>query len=1137
MAGHHSDERKPEVWKQEVFKEKLFHLMANGYISKETYEQVMDGERSYVEAKTSSEAKEQPAVEHEQEQVKTPEPAKPKKKKKVKTPEQIRERNITWSLILGVALLLITGLIVATSQWAQMGPGVKVVSIAFVSLFFFGLSYGTGRFLKIHQTSFAFLTLGSLLIPITILAIGYFELFGSYLSLFGEGKYLLGLIGTLLPLPLYVRHAIVHQSRMYVWISFLFLTLSVGFALGSTPLTTDGFYLMLMVYNAALIAAYVRYKDDRRIQLFTKELPLFAQLNLVLSTLLMLFFFESEVFYSFNLLLTASIYMAMVFVYKTKEYQFVFSVMMVYAIYQLVEHSPLEQVDWTIYALAGLLYLGFAYAFNNHAFIQKVFHYTSGVVSFCAFVFITYEAIALRGDEGAWLLFFAYVVITFNYFLLANVTPHLVFKYMTPIFYFISLGQLWSLVDLGPLYFFLYGGAVVLFVYAGLWSRNRWMSVVKTSSFYTSLIVLFGSIGFSVLVSAYGKTALMFFGISMLAYLTVKKSRRKFIQKIALWTNPAALVLASTFFYEPLRGWLPRYEETFAFPFHIGVTGVLLIAVFFGWRLMGKRKLSSTTFYVGQGTYLGAIVLLIDYPGVDVNVIRPLMLSVGIAMMYSLVQYAKYSVLWGFVSLVTLGFYLSLIDPFGFEAHESMVIYITFAPVLLILLAEVGSRKWGDMRPYFYWLAHIVQPFIIVLILLNQFVFDPVHPAFLMVPLLVYLYSSLSALRESEISAMLYAASSVLFLLILTVPEYYGWWGDALHAFLITSVLLSGIWVAIPHVWKKRLEWYWIPFSLIGLMFLTSQTGRVSNVELVLILGYTVLNLVFLHIRRWPWVRFVPLLLTISIWETVGFVWEPRSMIVALIAGIFVLMGAGYHFHTHLLDGKKNVDAYSWMALVYIAFLVTYTSMEESIWIHILPLVLAGGWLWITSRKWKAPLITGISFTAGMVGFYSAYVLVLVDYQSIIPDLIEAELQALPVLGLLVYLRVRTWKAYPFIMNQVQFGILLLVAAFLVVDAIQSHTIWDAWIIGGLSLVSMVAGMQLKIKSYFFVGMGVLIFNVLYQTKPYWGNAPWWVYLLIAGLLLISVASYNEWQKQQSSSGKPVERKLKRLWLALKRWN
>lgn len=83
-----------------------------------------------------------------------------------------------------------------------------------------------------------------------------------------------------------------------------------------------------------------------------------------------------------------------------------------------------------------------------------------------------------------------------------------------------------------------------------------------------------------------------------------------------------------------------------------------------------------------------------------------------------------------------------------------------------------------------------------------------------------------------------------------------------------------------------------------------------------------------------------------------------------------------------------------------------------------------------------------------------------------------------------------------------------------------SNTIYDALIVGTLSLASMLGGMFYQLKSFFFIGSGVLLLNVFIQTKPYWGNMPWWGYLLIAGSILITVASYNEWHKQKTSDGK-----------------
>src|SRR5699024_8056210 len=135
-----------------------------------------------------------------------------------KTPEQLRERNITWLLILGVTFLLISGLVIATSSWNQMGSLLKVITLLGVSIFFLGLSGISSKFLKIEKTAFAFLTLGSLFLPIAIIGIGYFGLFGDYLTLTGEGRYWLGIICTLVPLPLYARNAYQTKSKLFIWI-------------------------------------------------------------------------------------------------------------------------------------------------------------------------------------------------------------------------------------------------------------------------------------------------------------------------------------------------------------------------------------------------------------------------------------------------------------------------------------------------------------------------------------------------------------------------------------------------------------------------------------------------------------------------------------------------------------------------------------------------------------------------------------------------------------------------------------------------------------------------------------------------------------------------------------------------------
>ncbi len=1128
-----------EAGKNEFFKTRLEQLWIDGYITEDQYNKILTANRLFtVDLKKIKEEKESAAMVDPNPEIEPPQEQTVKVKKE-KSPEEIRERNITWSLILGVSLLLITGLIVATSQWEQMGPGMKVLSIAFVSQFFFGLSHITGKFLKITKTAFAFLTLGSLLIPIGFLAIGYFELFGNFLSLFGEGRYLLGLMGTLLPLPLYVRHAFVHKSRLYVWISLVFLSLSAGFALGALPLSVDAFYMLLMLFNAGLLILYVRYKKQDKLKIFIKEVPLYAQLNLVLSTLLMLFFFESKVFYSFNLLLTASIYMAMVFVYRTKEYQFVFSVMIVYAVYQLVENSPLQSVDATVYALTGLIYLGFAYAFKNYAFVDKVFRYTSGSVSFCAFIYISYESILLRGEVDSWLLLGGYAIITVNYLLLSNLTKYKVFQYMTPIFFFISLWQLWELTETGPLFFFMFISAALMLVYAGLWTENRWLTAVKESAFYVSAFVLLGSLLYGLNEMLYGYSSLMFFVIAILAYLVKRKIQIQDVRETAVWIHPIALFLAAAFLYEPITNVAAFYEEGLALPFHLALTGLLLLAIHLGWKKLKEQKLSMTTFYTGQGSYLLAMILLINNPQVNGTFIRPMILLVGIGVLYWLVQFMGQSFLWSLISIVTLAFYLSMIDTFSINTFEAIFIYMAFAPVVLVTIGDAGQRKWAGIRPYFYWLGHGIQPLIVAVFLLDQISSETVSPVILLVPMGLYGYSTLKANTEWKIKVMLYAALTTLFIFILTLPRFYGLWPSVptVYVFLVTSLVIAGIWEAVPRLWQKRIDWYLVPFSILGLYLIASREGEWLAYEWIPSFGYVILILFFLHKRDWSIVRFAPLFVTLMLWEKAGSDWDRSLYILALAGFALILAGAGRYFHKYLVGPKNKADAYSWIAFMYVVYLNYLTTWDDSVWLRITPVVLLSAWFFINADKWAQKLVDKAFRTAGASGLYAAYLMLLHDYRAYIPDLIEAELQVLPILGVLFLLRKMAWKDFTSIMYHVQFGALLLIAAYLVVDAIQSHTIWDAWIIGGLSLISMLAGMQFRIKSYFFVGMGVLVFNVLYQSRPYWGNVPWWVYLLLAGFLLIGIASYNEWQKQQANSSKPVERKIKRLWLSFKKWN
>ncbi|MFQ3545026.1 hypothetical protein Q7A53_13165 [Halobacillus rhizosphaerae] len=1136
-----------EDQKKRVFLSELNRLREREYISSAEFQQIRDAHERYCHSTTVASESERSVKENKEQEASakpkiTAKPTKPPKEKKVKTKEQIRERNITWSLILGVVLLLICGLVVATSQWNQMGPGLKVFAISFVSLFFFALSYISEKFLKIKQTAFAFLTLGSLLVPIVIVAIGYFELLGNYLSMDGEGRFLLGLIGVLLPLPLYVRNAYRHHSRLFVWISFLFLSLSAGFGLGAMKVHADAFYFWLMIFNGALLLLYFRYRSSKRLALFMKEVPLYAQLNLIISTLLLLFVYDDELFYSFNLILTSVLYMAMVFVYKTKEYQFVFSGLFAYGIYQLVEHSSLQDIDLLIYSAAAMVYMGFAFAAKNHTFIQKTFQYTSAFISMCAFIYVSWQGILIRQQEESLLLLFAYLVITLNYFVLSHLAKQLIFQYLTPVFLIISMWQLWVVTGLSTIEWFLFTSAAILFLVAVLWGTNKWLMPFRLSSMVTAITVIIVCMLNNHQHLDYAENGFMLFIISGLAYAGYKKCRSFEGVTSAQWIQPLSLLLASMCLYPWFFEFFEVYKEELGLSIHLAITGLVLLFIHLGWKKIKETRLSLSSFYLGQCAYILSLLQLIIDPYIDPMLMKPLVLFIGVGVLFWLVQYSRISGLWSLVALVSLAFYSSLLMPLSILSFQGTTYYMMVAPVFLLTIRELGRRIWPQLEIYFFWLAQVISTLMVGIVYLTQLWNEAVHPLILLVPIALYIWGSVIKRTEWQRKLLLYAGMTVVFFLLWFLKSHYNLLLSVSNAYvwLAASALFSLGWLWLPKEWKVRVEWYLIPFSTIGLAEVVSHQENLTSLEVIPITSYLLLILFFLHYKKWSLVPFVPLCIYAAMWLRLSGEMGRPLLIGLLVLTFASLLAAGrwlYHRLIHWKEKKFNADVYSWSALLYPFQTAAVLHFDDSIWLKIVPVLLAAVWFLVNAKRWGLVLMDRVFQTLSILSFYISYLMVILDYEPFIPDILEAELQVLPLLGVMALLRRKTWSAYKSLLNHIQLALLLGVAGYLVADAIQSHTIWDAWIIGGLSLVSMVAGMQLRMKSYFFVGMGVLIFNVMYQTRPYWGNLPWWSYLLIAGFILIGAASYNEWQKQREGDNKYVEQKLKKLWAILKSWD
>ena len=129
--------------RRKIFRQELFTLKEEGYLSETIVETVAKAHHQYHLDLLESETIPNQVSN-------TSEPAqgnispKPQKVKRTLTPEEVRERNISCSLNIGVIFLLIGGLFVATSNWSSMTSIMKSGSIAIVSFVFYGIAFILG---------------------------------------------------------------------------------------------------------------------------------------------------------------------------------------------------------------------------------------------------------------------------------------------------------------------------------------------------------------------------------------------------------------------------------------------------------------------------------------------------------------------------------------------------------------------------------------------------------------------------------------------------------------------------------------------------------------------------------------------------------------------------------------------------------------------------------------------------------------------------------------------------------------------------------------------------------------------------------------------------------------------------------
>ncbi|KAB2336676.1 hypothetical protein F7731_09955 [Cytobacillus depressus] len=1104
---------------KQLFRRELHLLKEKEYISVQQYEETLNAHvQFYADIEAEQEknmlvsSKENPVLQ------KPVSPVKKVEKKKLSA-EEMRERNISWSLNIGVILLLIGGLFVATSNWETMENWMKSGTIAFVSLLFYGMAYVSKRMLRIERTSFAFIVLGSLFLPIFILSIGWFELLGPYLSFYGEGRYILGMLGSFLLVPIYGLFARKLRSRLFVWFSFIALTAGADYFFAAFQLERDGFYLCMTLFNIGIVASYHWLKKLEKFEFFSKELVYFSQFNLILSTFLMLVFFNNHVFYSVNILLTAAVYLSIVYVSGRKEYHYAFSVMIVYGVYQLVEHSILDSFGPVIYALVGIGFLAVPKVMSGEGYWEKIFRFTSAAVSCLAFLYVSVVGILLHMSEPSFALFLAYMIIAIQFTYLAKVMENGLFSYLSPVFLASALYEIALAVE--PFFrletmtipIFIIGFLICLCI--GYWLKHPMIKTVVNSSRDVGMIIMILAIFMGLVHYAWFNVGFMLLLLSVgLAVADRLETRQEYIVVIP-WAIPLTIGFALLSFGEEMRTSLSFYRNNLGLPMNAVLSSAVLIFMHYLWKIKEKVVLARNSFYLAQVFYTIAIleVSIFQINGVWM---RPAVLLAGVGMYVAFYKFTKFKWVPYLTALVAMVAYFSVLSAIRLKGSVPEFfswIQFPFGAFLLLAVAYFLIKKDLVLAKGFAWVGHVFLP---LLLLMSSIVYQEQAFWSLGASVIVYWISSRLTAREWKVMLFLYSSFFTLFIVIVNrIFDLFGGEYEK-YSFIITSSFVFIYWLLANKADRKRTVYFLVPFSLIGIaVFIAS--GLFGWLSFVAMTIYAIGLIAFLHMIKKDIFIGLPLLLLFA--GTLSFLFMSgmgTSDKLLIVGGFGVgLTLCGQFFYRYLIEGNmKKIDSYSLAALLF--FLSMYVFQTDRVWIQVMPGLFISCLLFMQRKR--------IHSAYAWIPLFLSGVYLLQPYYTIlgsiaIPDLIEKEVYVLPFVAVIIFARLCLKDRYRSITGYIQWGVLVAVSLVLIVDAHASSTVYDALIIGTLALISMISGMFLRVKSYFFVGSGVLLLNVLLQTRPFWGNMPWWAYLLIAGSILITVASYHEWNKQKTTKG------------------
>lgn len=1093
------------------FLTKLALLKTHGYIREQTYDEVLGGYNSYVDDKklAAPTIPSQTKVSTQPEKQAKPKPLQTKKPKKIRSKEEIRERNISYLLYIGVFLLLIGGLFVATSNWNTMADWMKAASIFLVSFVFFGFGFIAKNIVKIEKTAFAFTVLGGLFLPIGFLSVSYFQLAGMYLSFSGEGKYLFGVIAGAVLVPVYHKCAHIVGSLFFRALALIAVSTAFAFAFAALYVPIDVFVLLMIVFNFVIILFMTRRMKFKWALNYYRLLPVYMLVHMIVTTLFLSLFYNSAVFQGWNFLLMSAVYFFFILKTKKKGCHFFVTVSAVAGTFQLFSHDVL--FNWLPLAFAALAAALLLLKLVNNGEMSwgKTWEYTSIAVGIASLLYSAVFHIELIWN-GSLIISCALLLLGAQFVYLTRFLKSSIISYLPAVFWGCSLFQValkWGFISgLNSFLVTCYLIAFFLLLLLGIFNRFSMLQIIKRSSTDISI--------WAMAVCTYGSGMFFFSGWQVVLMLfilglTLLYIQLKKVNMIGFSLLNLIIPIVFYFGFAALYTAIPTISELgTAFPIALGSITILAVGK---WYKRKNEPMSINGFYISQITYMVSLLLTVTAPSGH-DLARTAVYAAGIYVFYLFYKQRQEKAVAWLVSAVACFTYFSLIDLLFSSTdwlYEKTALY-----GWLLLMAAALFIKNKDFKMPLSFFGHLYLLLALILDVWFNHSDASVHFVFSFIAYSASAYF----VKQKYMKALLQYGAYLSFFLFFTIEDQLVLTAAPAvsQAFLFTSVLLL-LHRLVRKKSSRALFLFFIPFSLIGIiswLVLAVFTYYVFFTVLVYLLIY----LVLIHMeRKWFYIPPAMLLLFISaerLMYTNDFQQPDRFFLYTALGVILVYVGMSLYKKILLFNNEKliSVDFYTISGFVAFSFLLFTGS--DLLWMEAAPGILMA----LTAFTQKGRVGDKQKWMIKMI----ALLFLMQPYYTLLDELPISVYYRMELLLFPWFIFI--WASKKIIFHYKRFIIraewifLLFAAVSLCVDGLRTSDITDAIILGSLSLVSVIGGFYFRYKSYFFVGIGVLLLNVLLQTRPFWGNMPWWAYLIFAGTVLIAAASLYEMQKQKGGS-------------------